>query len=88
MYPTMINVEVTKNSNENPINLIRRFTKRVQGSGILPKVRSLRYNQRVLSHYKTKMKTLESIEYKKGIQELIKLGKMPEKPERRGAPKR
>ncbi|TAK58046.1 hypothetical protein EPO17_00455 [Patescibacteria group bacterium] len=84
----MINVEVTKNSNENPISLIRRFTKRVQGAGILPKVRSLRYNQRVLSHYKTKMKTLESIAYKKNIQELIKLGKMPEKPERRGGPKR
>lgn len=80
----MINVEVTKNSNENPISLIRRFTKRVQGSGILPKVRSLRYNQRVLSHYKTKMKTLESLAHKKEIQELIKLGKMPEKPERRG----
>ncbi len=83
----MINVEVTKNSNENPVSLIRRFTKRVQGSGILPRVRSLRYNQRVLSHYKTKMKTLESIEYKKNIQELIKLGKMPEKPVR-GGPKK
>ncbi|MEY2664193.1 MAG: hypothetical protein RIT04_1, partial [Candidatus Parcubacteria bacterium] len=63
----MINVEITRNPNENSLNTLRRFTKKVQGSGVLPRVRSLRYNERVLSHYKRKMKTLESIEHKAKI---------------------
>lgn len=74
----MINVEVTKNANENNLGVIRRFTKKVQGSGILPKVRSLRYNQRILSAYKTKQKTLSSITRRAEIAELIKMGKMAE----------
>ncbi len=77
-----INVEITRNGTENSAGVIRRFTKRVQGSGILPRVRSLRYNQRVLSSYKTKVKTLKSIARKAEIQELIKLGKMQEKTSR------
>jgi ribosomal protein S21 len=78
----MINVEITRNPNENALNTLRRFTKKVQGAGILPRVRSLRYNERELSHYKTKMKTLGSIKKKAEIAELIKLGKMPEKQSR------
>ncbi len=76
------NVEITRNPNENALSTLRRFTKKVQSSGVLPRVRSLRYNERELSHYKTKMKTLESMKRKADIQELIKLGKMPEKPTR------
>lgn len=78
----MINVEVTKNGTENSLGVIRRFTKKVQGSGILPRVRSIRYNERGLSHYKTKMKTLKSIKRRAEIVELIKLGKMQEKTSR------
>lgn len=73
----MINIEVEKNNNENNLSLLRRFTKRVQGSGILPRVRSIRYKSRKLSAYKTKMKTLKSIQRKKEVEELIKLGKLP-----------
>lgn len=78
----MINVEIKRNGTENGMGILRRFTKKVQGSGILPRVRSLRYNQRDLSHYKTKMKTLKAIRRKAEIQELIKLGKMQEKTSR------
>lgn len=78
----MINVEITRNGTENSMGTLRRFTKKVQGSGVLPRVRSLRYNQRGLSHYKTKMKTLKSIARKTEIQELIKMGKMQEKTSR------
>jgi hypothetical protein len=77
-----INVEITRNGTENSVGVIRRFTKKVQGSGILPRVRSIRYNQRELSAYKTKMKTLKSIRRKAEIAELIKLGKMQEKTSR------
>lgn len=79
----MINIEVEKNNNENNLGLLRRFTKRVQGSGILPRVRSIRYKSRKLSAYKIKMKTLKSIKKKKEIEELIKLGKFPIKKEGR-----
>lgn len=72
----MINVEVTKNANENNLGIIRRFTKKVQGSGILPKVRSLRYAQRDLSVYKVKKNTLKNLKKKAEIMELIKMGKM------------
>lgn len=78
----MINVEITRNGTENSMGTLRRFTKKVQGSGILPRVRSLRYNQRVLSSYKTKMKTLKSLKRKAEVLELIKLGKMQEKTSR------
>ncbi len=74
----MINVEVNKNPNENNLSVIRRFTKKVQGSGVLPRVRSLRYSERILSHYKTKKNTLKNLNRKAEILEMIKMGKMPE----------
>jgi len=72
----MINVEVTKTTNENNVGIIRRFTKKVQGSGILPKVRSKRYSLRELSFYKNKKNTLKNLKRKAEIMELIKMGKM------------
>lgn len=77
-----INVEVTRNGTENPLSLLRRFTKRVQGSGILPRVRKDRYHERTLSHYKTKMKTLEGIRRREERAELIKQGKINPEAER------
>ncbi len=74
----MINAEVTKNGNENNVNLIRRFTKKVQGSGVLPRVRGIRYATRKLSPYVKKKKALKSLRKKEEIAELIKLGKMTE----------
>jgi hypothetical protein len=86
VYPSMAtNVEVTRNGTENPLGLLRRFTKRVQGSGILPRVRGIRYYERTLSHYKTKMKTLESIAHREEVAKDIKLGKInPDLPKGRG----
>ncbi|MEQ1500001.1 MAG: hypothetical protein ABL917_01350 [Parcubacteria group bacterium] len=74
----MINVEVAKTGNENSLNLIRRFTKRVQGSGILSRVRSIRYAGRKQSEYVKKKKTLKVLKRKEEVMELIKMGKMSE----------
>jgi len=71
------NVEVTKSGNDNNLGLIRKFTKRVQGSGILSRLRGRRYSARKLSEYVKKKKTLKKIEKKSKIRELIKMGKMP-----------
>jgi hypothetical protein len=77
----MINVEVTKTANENNVGIIRRFTKKVQGSGILPKVRSKRYSLRELSFYKNKKNTLKNLKRKAEIMDLIKMGKMADRVE-------
>ena len=74
-----INIEVERNSNENSVNLIKRFTRRVQGSGILPRVRSIRYTERQPSKYTKKKRALKSIQNREKINELIKMGKMVEK---------
>lgn len=74
----MINIEVQKNNNENAVNLIKRFTKRVQGAGILNRVRSLRYAQRAESKYVRKKQTMKVIKRKEAHQKLVKMGKAPE----------
>lgn len=73
-----VNVEVNRNPEENSLNLIRRFTKRVRGSGLLPKARTLRYATRSLSYYKKKKKALKTILKTKEIERLKKLGKIAE----------
>jgi ribosomal protein S21 len=78
MANIMINAEVVKNNNENNLNLIRRFTKKVQGSGVLPRVRSIRYATRKQSEYVKKKKTLKVLKRRAEVDELIKMGKMVE----------
>ncbi len=78
----MINAEVTRNPNENALGVIRRFTRKVQGSGIIQRKRSLRFAVRTQSPYKVKMKTLKGIKRRADLAELVKLGKAPVKPER------
>ncbi|MES2437186.1 MAG: hypothetical protein V4519_04200 [Patescibacteria group bacterium] len=72
----MINVEVQKNNNENATNLLKRFTKRVQGSGVLMRVRGLRYAERSESRYVKKKRTLKSIRRRTAHEIQVKLGKV------------
>jgi ribosomal protein S21 len=72
-----VNVEITKSGNDNNLSLIRKFTKRVQGSGILPRLRGRRYSVRKLSEYVKKKKTLKKLGERAKTRELIKMGKMP-----------
>lgn len=68
-------IEVKKNTNESNMNLIRRFSRKVQGSGIIQKVKSKRYNERPESKIKTKQATLKRIIRRKLQDKLLKLGK-------------
>ena len=77
-----VNIEVVKGPNENNLSVLRRFQKRVQGSGILPKVRSKRYSDRVKSENVKRAKTLAYLKKREVTQELIKLGKISEVPKR------
>lgn len=77
---TSVNVEVAKNANESATNLIRRFTKRVQGSGVLPRVRSIRYSARPVSKFARKKRALAILDKKAVYEEMARLGKpLPEK---------
>lgn len=68
-------IEVNKNANESNMNLIRRFTRKVQESGIIQKVKSKRYNKRAESKVKVKLGALKRLANKKNQEKLFKLGK-------------
>ncbi len=70
------NVEITKGQKDNNVNLIKKFTRRVQEAGIIPRVKSLRYAERNMSAYVKKTKRLKSIKNKEIREEQIKLGKI------------
>ena len=81
------NVQVEKNEKENTAGLMRRFTKRVRGSGILSRVRGMRYYERDKSEYVRKKKTLKRLAKKAQRDEQIKLGKITEQTGRFGRKK-
>ncbi len=73
-----INVQVDKNNNESSANVIRRFQKRVQGAGIIQKVRSSRYYSRIKSRNVDRMARLKKLGKKEVYEKLLKLGKIKE----------
>ena len=73
-----INVQVEKNQNESSANVIRRFTKRVQGAGILKKVRDGRYFSRTKSGNVNRMAKLKKLTKKVTYEKMLKLGKIAE----------
>ena len=76
--------EVKKQGSESGAAIIRRFTKRVQGTKALMKVREERYFERSMSKLKMKRRALVSMSKRKDYDRLKKLGKIPEKVEGAG----
>lgn len=68
-------IEVSKNPNESNLSVLRRFSRRVQESGIIRKVKGSRYNERTESKLKVKKSALKRLERRKEIEHLKKLGK-------------
>jgi ribosomal protein S21 len=69
-------VEVRKNPNENNTSVLRRFSRRIQESGIIHKVKGSRYNERKESKQKVKKNALRRIVRRTEIEKLRKLGKI------------
>lgn len=69
-------IEVRKNPNENNSSILRRFSRKIQESGIIRKVKGARYNLRKESKLKVKKSALKRITRRKEIEQLKKLGKM------------
>jgi ribosomal protein S21 len=83
----MINAEVQKSGAESALSVIRKFSRRVQGTGLIQTVRKRRYFERDKSKTVSKKRALKRIERHQNRLELIKEGKLTEAPTRgRGRP--
>ncbi len=69
-------IEVKKNPNENNASVLRRFSRRIQESNIIQKVKGNRYNERKESKLKVKKSALKRMGKRKEIERLRKLGKI------------
>lgn len=72
---TMINIEVVRNANETTASLVRRFTKRTQGAGVLTRVRGRRFAKRPSTKFTRKKSALKRISMREEREVLEKLGK-------------
>ena len=77
------NVQVEKNQNESSANVIRRFTKRMQGSGVIPRMRKNRYYARTKSENVRREARLKKLDKKVEYEKQLKLGKIQERQPRR-----
>lgn len=73
---TKVVIEVKKNPNENNAAVLRRFSRKVQESSIIQKVKNNRYNERKESKVKTKKATLKRLLKRVEMEKLRKLGKI------------
>ena len=69
-------IEVRKNPNENNASVLRRFSRRMQESNIIQKVKGHRYNERKESKLKVKKSALKRMGRRKANEKLRKLGKI------------
>lgn len=76
-------LEVKKQPTESSQSLVRRFTRGIQQSGFLFKVRKHQFRRRVKSRSAKKKAALRREELKKEYANLKKLGKLPSKEKKR-----
>ena len=73
---TIVSIEVKKNAGENNAGLLRRFSRKMQESGTIPKVKGSRYAKRKPSKLVLKKGTLKKLVRRKEIERLKKMGKI------------
>ena len=69
-------IEVTKNKNENNLSLLRRFSRRVQDSGLGRAAKNRRFRTRLPSTLTHKNQALKRLVKRKESERLKKLGKI------------
>jgi ribosomal protein S21 len=72
----MTNVEIKRNGTENALGVIRRFSRKMQESGIIPKVKGQRYSVRPMSKLAEKNMKIKRLARRVEVEKLKKLGKM------------
>lgn len=70
------NVHIVKKDRENSLAVLKRFSQKVRSAGIIPRVKSLRYNDREASDLVRKQKALRKIQNQAEQTRLKKLGKI------------
>ena len=75
-----INAEVSKSGNESTLSTIRKFSRRVQGTGLVRTVRGGRYYTRNASKVVKKKRALKMIKRRADYKQLVKEGKVIEVP--------
>ncbi len=69
-------IEVARGKNESSTALIRRFTRRAQGLGLVREIRNNRYWQRTVSKNVEHKRALITKSRRENYNELVKLGKI------------
>lgn len=69
-------IEVSKNSTESTASLLRRFSKKIQGAGLVRQVRGSRFSLRTKSALKKKQDALKKLARRAHYEQLYKLGKI------------
>lgn len=77
-----INVEVTKTGSESALATIRKFSRKVQGTGLVKTVRKRRYFARDASKIVKKKRALKMLKRRAEYRQLVKEGKIEEAPRR------
>ncbi|MEN9338611.1 MAG: hypothetical protein RI945_336 [Candidatus Parcubacteria bacterium] len=76
------NIKINKREKDNPMVLLHKFQKKVQESGILPKVRGKRYNNREESKSKIKKGKLKKLKSAIKYEDLKRQGKLVKRTKR------
>lgn len=77
-----INAEVQKSGNETALSVIRKFSRRVQGTGLIKSARARRYFTRSASKIVKKKRALKLLKRRAEYKQLVKEGKIAEAPVR------
>jgi ribosomal protein S21 len=80
-----VNAEVTKNGAETTLSVIRKFSRRVQGTGLVKNARKIRYYERTKSKTVQKKRALKLLKRRAEFRQMVKDGKVAEREPRRGS---
>lgn len=72
-------IQIKKQSKETSQGLVRRFSRRVQKSGILRRARNIRFRKRAKSEQLKKRAALRKVELKEEYKMKIKMGEIKER---------
>lgn len=81
----MVHAEVVKSGSETTLSVIRKFSRRVQGTGIMRLARNRRYFERPASKIVKKKQALKRIKRHEEYSQMVKDGKVVEREIRRAS---
>ena len=77
------NVDIKRTKNDNNLGLLRKFSRKVKVSSVLPEKRRRRYFERKFSNFKKKANALVKIEKRSEYEKMEKMGTLKPKKGRR-----